>query len=185
MIRKGLKMGQIIQMGGYMRSRILKRACSNALSLTLLLGCVAFGSVSAHAEASIERVSEPNLKTYTIVDGMSIPASLSGKAGDAVNGKKVFVHQKKGNCLTCHTAPIPEEQFHGKVGPDLAGVGARMSEGEIRLRIVNPKVLNPETLMMAFYKTHGLKQVNKSFVGKPMLNEQEVEDIVAYLMTLK
>lgn len=168
-----------------MRNHIMKRKTSVVAALGLLAGVVAFGSSSAMAELSLERVSEPNLKPYTIVGGNSIPQSFTGKSGNAQNGKKLFVHRKKGNCLTCHTAPIPEEQFHGKVGPDLAGVAERMSEGEIRLRIVDPKLSNPATPMMAFYKTHGLKQVNKKFIGKPMLNEQELEDIVAYLMTLK
>jgi sulfur-oxidizing protein SoxX len=150
-----------------------------------LVGVFAFGTSSALAEGSLERVSEPNLKPYTVVDGTSIPKSLTGKPGNPINGKKLLVHRKKGNCLTCHMAPIPEEQFHGDVAPDLTGVADRMTEGEIRLRIVNPKIVNPDTPMMAFYKTHGLNQVNKKFVGKPMLNENELEDIVAYLMTLK
>lgn len=167
-----------------MRSRIFKYKLTGLVTLGLL-GCVVFGTSSALAEASLERVSEPNLKSYTIVDGSSIPKSLTGKSGNAMNGKKLFVHRKKGNCLTCHTAPIPKEQFHGKVAPDLAGIAGRMNEGEIRLRIVNPKLANPDTPMMAFYKTHGLSQVNKKFVGKPMLNASEIEDVVAYLMTLK
>lgn len=149
------------------------------LSLSVLVGLPTL----AHAE--MMRVSEPNLKSYTVVDGISIPNSLSGKPGDVANGKKIFVHRKKGNCLTCHTAPIPEEEFHGNVAPDLAGVGSRMSVGEIRLRVVNPKIVNPDTMMMAFYRTHGLRQVNENFAGKPMLNEQEIEDVVAYLASLK
>ncbi|NVK19279.1 MAG: sulfur oxidation c-type cytochrome SoxX [Methylocystaceae bacterium] len=163
---------------------MLKRQVACAAGCAALVGVVS-GASSALAEGSLERVTEPNLKPYTIVDGTSIPQSFTGKAGNAANGKKLFVHRKKGNCLTCHTAPIPEEEFHGQVAPDLDGVADRMSEGEIRLRLVNPKLVNPDTPMMAYYKTHGLHQVKKSFIGKPMLNEQELEDIVAYLMTLK
>ncbi|WP_069189524.1 sulfur oxidation c-type cytochrome SoxX [Candidatus Terasakiella magnetica] len=167
-----------------MRSRNLKRTVAYAIACGVI-GSVAFGTSSALAEGSLERVSEPNLMPYTIVDGTSIPKSFTGKPGNPANGKKLFVHRKKGNCLTCHTAPIPEQQFHGQVAPDLDGVADRMSEGEIRLRVVNPKLSNPDTPMMAYYKTHGLNQVKKSFVGKPMLNEQELEDVIAYLMTLK
>jgi L-cysteine S-thiosulfotransferase len=167
-----------------MQTRILKRKLAGAVTMAAL-GCVAFGTSAALAAGSLERVHEPNLKPYTIVGGTSIPKSLTGKPGNAANGKKLFVHRKKGNCLTCHTAPIPEEQFHGKVAPDLEGVADRLTEGEIRLRLVDPKLANPDTPMMAFYKTHGLKQVKKSFIGKPMLSENELEDIVAYLMTLK
>ncbi|MDV7340903.1 sulfur oxidation c-type cytochrome SoxX [Terasakiella sp. A23] len=167
-----------------MNFHMMKRKLAGPLAWGVLAG-VAFGTSTALAEGSLERVSEPNLKPYTIVDGTSIPKSFTGKPGNAANGKKLFVHRKKGNCLTCHTAPIPEEEFHGKVAPDLDGVGDRMTEGEIRLRIVNPKLSNPDTPMMAYYKTHGLNQVNKKFVGKPMLNEQELEDVVAYLVSLK
>ncbi|WP_205618830.1 sulfur oxidation c-type cytochrome SoxX [Terasakiella pusilla] len=167
-----------------MNFRIFKRKLASAFTLCAF-GGLTFGASSALAEGSLMRVSEPNLKPYTIVDGTSIPDSLSGKAGNAVNGKKLLVHRKKGNCLTCHSAPILEEEFHGDVAPPLEGVGDRMSAGEIRLRLVNPKVINPDTPMMAYYRTHGLNQVSKSFVGKPMLNEQEIEDIVAYLITLK
>ncbi|WP_135079941.1 sulfur oxidation c-type cytochrome SoxX [Terasakiella sp. SH-1] len=168
-----------------MRNRNFKRTVAYSITCGVVVGSLAFGSSSALAESSLERVSEPNLKPYTIVDGTSIPKSFTGKPGNPANGKKLFVHRKKGNCLTCHTAPIPEQQFHGQVAPDLAGVADRMTEGEIRLRIVNPKLMNPDTPMMAYYKTHGLNQVKKSFVGKPMLNEQELEDVIAYLMTLK
>ena len=150
-----------------------------------VLTAAGFMAAPAHAEPSQVRVSEYNLVPYTITDGISIDKPLAGKVGNAKNGKKLFVHRKKGNCLTCHTAPIPEEQFHGQVAPDLDGVGDRMTAGEIRLRLVDPKLSNPDTPMMAYYKTHGLNQVKKSFAGKPMLNEQEIEDIVAYLVSLK
>jgi sulfur-oxidizing protein SoxX len=81
--------------------------------------------------------------------------------------------------------PIPEQAFHGNIGPDLKGISSRYSEGELRLRIVNPKVLNSETIMPAFYKADGFNRVMKKFVGKTIITAQEVEDIVAYLMTLK
>ena len=157
------------------------------LALTCFAACGAIGLAvnTGHAETDIQRISEPNLKPYTVVDGISIPQPLTNKMGNPANGKKLFVHRKKGNCLTCHTAPIPEEDFHGKVAPDLSDVAGRMTAGEIRLRIVNPKLINPDTPMMAYYRTHGLTQVKKSFSGKPMLSEQEVEDVIAYLMTLK
>lgn len=159
-------------------------------TMACIAACGAFGLTVttvnlAVAEEEWQRVSEPNLQPYTVVDGISIPKSFTGKPGNAQNGKKLFVHRKKGNCLTCHTAPIPEEDFHGKVAPDLSDVASRMTAGEMRLRIVNPKLINPDTPMMAYYRTHGLNQVKKGFAGKPMLNEQEVEDVVAYLMTLK
>jgi len=125
------------------------------------------------------------LVKFSVVDGSSIAASLTGKAGDSVKGREVAIHRQKGNCLACHALPVPEQPYHGEVGPDLNGVASRLSEGEIRLRIVNPKYANPGTIMPAFYRTEGLHMVAKKFVGKPMLTAEEVEDVVAYLMTLK
>ena len=122
---------------------------------------------------------------YKVIDGHSIPESLTGKPGDPTNGRKLAIHRKKGNCLACHKMPIPEQQFHGNIGPDLAGVAARYSEGELRLRLVNPKVLNEDTIMPAFYKDSGYTAVLKNFKGKTVISAQDVEDIIAYLKTLK
>jgi sulfur-oxidizing protein SoxX len=81
--------------------------------------------------------------------------------------------------------PTPEQPYHGEVGPELNGVAGRLSEGEIRLRIVNPKYANPGTIMPAFYRNDGLHRVAKKWQGKTMLTAEEVEDVVAYMMTLK
>ena len=130
-------------------------------------------------------VSSAGAVEYMVTDGISIDKSLTGNAGDAKNGRKLAIHRKKGNCLACHKMPIPEQAFHGNVGPDLAGVGERYTEGELRLRIVDPKVVNPDTAMPAFYKKDGFHRVLKKFKGKTIIGAQDVEDIVAYLMTLK
>lgn len=122
---------------------------------------------------------------FNIVDGTSIPKALAAGPGDPVRGRAVAINRKSGNCLACHILPIPEQPFHGKVGPDLSEVGGTYSAGELRLRIVNPKVLNPDTIMPAFYRTDGFNRVMKKFDGKTILTAQEVEDVVAYLMTLK
>lgn len=128
-------------------------------------------------------LTSANAHEYTVVDD-SIPVSLTGVPGDPVKGKKLAINRKKGNCLACHQMPIPEQQFHGEVGPDLHGVGSRMTEAELRLRLVNSKALNPETIMPAFHKV-ALNRVLKKFKGKTILGAQEVEDIIAYLMTIK
>ena len=130
-------------------------------------------------------VAAEELVKFKIVSGNSITVSLTGKAGDPVKGREVAINRKKGNCLACHAMPVPEQPYHGEVGPDLNGVADHLSEGEIRLRIVNPKYSNPNTIMPAFYRTEGLHMVAKKFQGKPMLTAAEVEDVVAYLMTLK
>ena len=121
---------------------------------------------------------------YQIVDD-GIPKSLTGKSGDAKAGRKVAYNRKTGNCLACHKLPIPEQQFHGEVGPDLKGVASRYSEAEIRLRVVDSKKMNSDTIMPAFYRDSGFTRLQKKWVGKSILKAQEVEDLVAYLMTLK
>lgn len=123
---------------------------------------------------------------YTVKDG-AIAKPLTGKKGDAVKGRATSINRKKGNCLSCHKMPIPEQDYHGNWGPDLKGVGSRYSEGEIRMRLVNPKVVNDATSMPAFYRTasEGLHRVQKKWKGKTILSATQIEDIVAYLVTLR
>lgn len=149
---------------------------SRTVSVFTLLAALHVGAAAVAAE---------KLVAYKVVDNAKITQSLTGKAGDATQGRKVAIDRKLGNCLACHRLPIPEQQFHGETGPDLVGVGSRLSEGEIRLRVVNPKIVNPDTMMPAFYRVEGLHRVMKSFQAKSMLNAAQVEDVVAYLMTLK
>lgn len=148
-----------------------------------VLAVAALGVTTAQSASMVIR--DPGLVPYTIVDDNSIPKSLTGKAGDPANGRKLAINRKKGNCLACHAMPIPEQQFHGETAPSLYGVGKRLSEGELRLQLVNSKVTNESTLMPSFYRTHGFSKVLKKFQGKSILEAQDVEDIVAYLMTLK
>jgi len=145
-----------------------------------LCAAVLFGG-----DVAVYAADPPKLVKYKIVDDSSIPLSLTGQNGDPVNGRKVAINRKKGNCLACHVMPIPEQQYHGEIGPELNGVAERYNEGELRLLIVNAKVINEGTLMPSFYRTHGYNRVHKKFKGKTILSAQEVEDIVAYLMTLK
>ena len=137
--------------------------------------CATLGGVAMAAGAA----------TYTVdKSDYSIRESLTGKPGDPENGKQVAVNRKTGNCLACHTMPIPEQPFHGRIAPPLMGVGARYTPAQLRLRVVNAKVLNPNSIMPAFYKTD-YHQALKKFAGKPILTAQEIEDVVAYLATLK
>jgi sulfur-oxidizing protein SoxX len=123
--------------------------------------------------------------SYEVVDDSSIPEPLTNEPGDPQRGRAAAIDRKKGNCLACHVMPIPEQAFQGEIGPDLNGVGSRYEPAELRLRIVNPKVINPDTSMPAFYRTEVLHMVAKKFVGKTILSAQEVEDVIAYLMTLR
>lgn len=151
---------------------------------TLLTSAIGAAFVMALASAATSGAQAEMMK-YMVKGGTSIPESLTGKPGDPKNGRKVAISRKKGNCLACHVLPIPEQPFHGMVGPDLKGVAGRMKEGELRLRVVNPKVVNSDTIMPSFYKAEGLHMVLKKFKGKTILSAQEVEDVIAYLMTLK
>lgn len=147
------------------------------------LAAAAVGAVFSLAVMGDAPAAE--LMKYKVVDETSIPKSLTGKAGDAKKGRKLSINRKKGNCLACHVMPIPEQQFHGTIGPDLKGVAGRYEVGELRLRVVDPKVINEDTIMPSFYKNTGFHRVLKKFKGKSVLAAQEVEDIVAYLQTLK
>ena len=149
------------------------------------LATVALG-VALSSVIGLSSVADaPKLVNYKIVDEISIPKSLTGKAGNAEKGRKLAIHRKKGNCLACHKMPIPEQQFHGTIGPDLVGVGSRYSAGELRLRLVDSKVINEDTIMPSFYRNTGYTAVLKKFKGKTLISAQGVEDILAYLMTLK
>jgi len=90
-----------------------------------------------------------------------------------------------GLCLLCHSGPFPEQRFQGTLAPDLRGVGARLSEAELRARIVNPERFNPETIMPAYFRSDGLTRVAPSFRGKTILSAAQIEDVVAFLATLK
>lgn len=140
--------------------------------------------VAASVNAAEVRVSDPGLKSYTITDEIAINHSLTGKSGDPEMGRKIAIDRKRGNCLACHAMPIPEQQFHGETGPSLHGVANNLSEGELRMLLVDSKVVNEDTMMPAFYKVFGFNRTADKFVGKPILSAQEVEDVVAYLRTL-
>lgn len=128
-------------------------------------------------------LSQPQpVASYEIVDD-AIERPLSGLVGDAGRGRAIAAG-RQGNCLACHAMPIPEEGFHGNVGPDLTGVGSRYSAGELRLRLVDGMALNPDTIMPSFHRVEGLHRVKPELRGRPILNAQQVEDVVAYLMTL-
>jgi len=123
--------------------------------------------------------------TSTAVADDAIPSSLTGTAGDASRGRAIVLDRHVGLCLLCHSGPFPEEQFQGNLAPSLAGVGARLSAGQIRLRIVDSSRVNPDTIMPAYFRTENLARVAPAYRGKTVLNAQQIEDIVAFLVTLK
>jgi sulfur-oxidizing protein SoxX len=124
------------------------------------------------------------LVRYKIV-GDAIPASLTGDKGDAARGRAIVGNRTAGLCLLCHSGPFPEDRFQGNMAPDLGGAGARWNEGQLRLRIVDASRLNPATIMPPFYRVDHLTRVPAAYRDKPVLTAAQVEDVVAYLMTLK
>ncbi len=123
------------------------------------------------------------LVPYTVV-GDAIPKSLTGKPGDPVNGRTIVV-KRESTCLLCHSGPFPDQRFQGDLSPNLKGTGSRWNEGELRLRMVDAARLNPATIMPSFYRIDGLNRVAANFRGKPVLTAEQIEDVVAFLVTLK
>ena len=121
---------------------------------------------------------------YTVV-GDAIPSPLGGAKGDAARGRSIIVNRHVGLCLLCHNGPFPEERFQGTIGPDLKGTAGRLSEGQIRLRIIDPSRVNAETIMPAYFRTEGLTRVAPAFRGKTVLTAGEIEDVIAFLATLR
>lgn len=114
-----------------------------------------------------------------------LPPLPGTQPGDAARGRAIVANRQLGLCLLCHSGPIPEERFQGNLAPDLAGAGSRWREGQLRLRIADARRLNPQTLMPSYLRTDGLHRVAPQFAGKTLLGAQQVEDVVAYLVTLK
>nr|VFK26460.1 MAG: sulfur-oxidizing protein SoxX [Candidatus Kentron sp. MB]VFK74578.1 MAG: sulfur-oxidizing protein SoxX [Candidatus Kentron sp. MB] len=142
-------------------------------------GLLLMGGLSPQALGAGEGMIE-----YEVV-GIGIPTSLTGKPGNPDKGRKIAIQRNKGNCLACHGMPIPEEDDHGTVAPALNHVANHLTIPQLRLRLVDSKRINPGTMMPSFYRIDGLHRVAKKFRGKPILTAGEVEDVVAYLATLK
>ncbi len=123
------------------------------------------------------------LSLVVVADG--IPAPLTTTPGDAARGRAIVANRQLGLCLLCHQAPIPEERAQGNLAGDLSGTGRRWTAAQLRLRVADARRLNPEGLMPSFYRVDGLQRVAPAWQGKPILDAQQVEDIVAYLQTLK
>jgi sulfur-oxidizing protein SoxX len=141
-----------------------------------LLALCAFCAGAADAQEALRR--------YTVV-GDAIPASLTGVAGDPARGRAIVVNRQVGLCLLCHSGPFPEERFQGTLAPDLKGTGARWSEGQLRLRMVDATRLNPTSIMPPYYRVDGFQRVAQAFRGKPVLTAEQIEDVVTFLATLR
>jgi L-cysteine S-thiosulfotransferase len=121
---------------------------------------------------------------YRVV-GDAIPEPLAATHGEPQRGRALVVARDPANCVLCHAVPDPEVRFAGDLGPSLAGVGSRLSVAQLRLRIADSLALNPGTIMPSYYKVDDLDRVATAYRGKPILTAAEIEDVVAYLATLR
>jgi sulfur-oxidizing protein SoxX len=124
-----------------------------------------------------------------VVVGDGMPQPLTSSAGDAERGRSIVGSRQTGLCMLCHSGPasadFPLASLQGQLATDLHGVGARWSEAQLRLRIVDSRLINPDSLMPAFHRTQGLQRVGRAWQDLPVLGAQQVEDVVAYLKTLR
>jgi len=158
------------------------------MSLHVVAGLLAVLVAPAAGQAPPQLA--PALAPFSVVINKgipAIPARLSGKPGDPKDGERVVTERQLGNCLSCHEISVlRREEFHGEIGPSLDGVGQRWDAATLRMIVVNAKkVFGDETVMPAFYRVDGLNRVRPEFAGKPILTAQQVEDVVAFLATLK
>jgi len=116
--------------------------------------------------------------------GDSIYESLSSAPGDATRGRAIVASRQTGLCLLCHSGPFPEERFQGNLAPELGASVSRLTAPQLRARIVDASHFNPSTIMPAYYKTGHLNRVAPKFAGQTILNGQEIEDVVAFLVSL-
>lgn len=147
----------------------------NGAAIRLALLAIVAGLSAADAQEA--------LRPFRVV-GDAIPESLTGKPGDATRGRAIVINRQS-TCLLCHSGPFPEERLQGDLSPSLKGTGARWNEGELRLRLVDASRLNAATIMPSYYKVDGLTRVGAAWRGKPILTAEQIEDVVAYLATLR
>jgi L-cysteine S-thiosulfotransferase len=150
--------------------RVVNNAAIFALFAIAVLNCAA------------GRADEMRLYKIT---GDAIATSLTGASGDAARGRAIVINRTAGLCLLCHSGPFPEERFQGDLAPNLKGTGARWSAGQLRLRIVDSHKINPDTIMPAYYALDDLNRVAPAYRGKPILTAEQIEDVVAFLATLR
>lgn len=143
--------------------------------------------IAATALIASTAPSEPGkaqgLAAFQIIDD-SIPQSLTGKKGDPARGRAIVADRQRGLCLLCHSGPFPEQRFQGDLAPDLRGAGTRWSEGQLRLRLVDSRRLNPATIMPPYYSIDSLTRVGRAWQGKSVLSAEQIEDVVVFLTTL-
>jgi L-cysteine S-thiosulfotransferase len=161
-----------------------RKSSAERLCIGVLAAALAVGAATLVERGRAEEAAQGKLRPYTIV-GDAIPAPLTGAKGDPERGRAIVVNRQVGLCLLCHSGPFPEERFQGNFAPDLSGAGKRSTEAQLRLRIVDSSRINPASIMPAYHRTEGLVRVGPAWRGKPVLSAEQIEDVVAFLVTLK
>ena len=141
-------------------------------------------SLLAFVAPGLAQTPSPGLRPFAII-GDAVPDSLAGSKGDAARGRMIVADRQVGLCLLCHSGPFPQERFQGDLAPDLAGAGSRWSEGQLRLRIIDASRFTPDTIMPSYYRVEGLNHVAAGFRGRPIFTPEQIEDVVAFLVTLR
>jgi len=145
-------------------------------AVALMLGACAAAALAEAADSAPE--------PYRVV-GDAIAEPLTATPGDPARGRAIVASRQAGLCLLCHSGPFPEEPSQGTLAPSLAGAGSRWSEGQLRLRLVDGRRLNPDSIMPAYLRTDHLTRVGSAWRSQPILNAQQIEDVVALLRTLR
>ena len=124
------------------------------------------------------------LASAQTLKGAVVTESLSGVPGDPVRGRAIVVSRQTGLCLLCHNGPFPDERFQGNLAPDLSISVANLTAPELRARIMDASRFNPSTIMPSYYRDDHLYRVADKFKGQTILNAQEIEDVVAFLVVM-
>ena len=157
-----------------------------AIAVTVVLPALFIMSSVAHAADPASAMPPPEPYCEWNEVNTAIEEPLCGLTGDAERGKAIATDGSSGNCLACHKLPVEGVEAYGTIGPPLDGVASRLSEGYIRLRVVDSRDINPMSIMPGFYRDPDLiHRPAKLYKGRTFLTAQQVEDVIAYLVTLK
>lgn len=164
-----------------MRCSELALAASGVVFAWHLATAVAGGAEPADvARGSPDAASRP-----TTGGAAAFERPLTETPGDAGRGREIAFARERGNCIVCHAIPSPDMGYHGNLGPPLDGIAVKRTVAELRMRLVDSRLVNRATLMPPYHATDGLTRVGKGFAGRPVLTAQEVEDVIAFLLTLE
>jgi sulfur-oxidizing protein SoxX len=165
------------------RDRVLSgRKAGSAL---IVVACLTGVSGATRPVSAATGLAAPGLSAGSSAGSDRIDEALEGLRGDPARGRAIVADRTRGLCLLCHSGPFPEERQQGNLAPDLAGAGSRWSTAQLRARIVDSRRVNPQSIMPAYHRTEGLERVAPAFRDRPILDAQQVEDVVAYLTTLR